>query len=406
MRRRPPGLGLPLTRPAMDLTRAYSGLTVCDLTQGIAGPHATMLLAQYGADVIKVEPPGGDWARALGDPVGDHSPSSYVFNAGKRSIVLDLKSESGRATLMRLVRRCDVLVESFRPGVAARLGVSYEAARAVSPSIVYASMSGYGQTGPYAGRGAVDALMQGFSGLMVMNRTPEGRPHRINMTAVDVLTGLYLHAALAAAIAHRRATGEGGHVDVSMMQSAAAFQAVKIMEFHLTGGQPRPLYMPAGYLRTADGAVSLSTMRQAHYEALCAGLERPDLLADRRFAEIGPRIDHGAELMAELERTTSTMPTDAVLERLERAGVLVERVLDYEQWMRDPHVAQVDAWSLRHDGDRGGLPVVRIPGLPLPEAGTRAAAPPAIGEHTDEVMRELERFERDRGHVPGNQEES
>jgi crotonobetainyl-CoA:carnitine CoA-transferase CaiB-like acyl-CoA transferase len=376
----------------MDLTNAFEGITVCDLSQGIAGPHATMLLAQYGANVIKVEPPGGDWSRTLGEAIGggidDHTPSSYVFNQGKRSVVLDLKSADGRNALMQLLERADLLVESFRPGVAARLGLSYDEVRRQAPSIVYASLSGYGQTGPYAERGAVDALMQGFSGLMVMNRTPEGRPHRMNMTAIDVLAGLYLHAALAAAIARRRSTGEGGYIDVSLMQSAAAFQAVKIMEFHVSGGAAKPLYMPAGYLRTADGAVSISTMRQEHYVNLCGALGRGDLVTDVRFAEIGTRIENGVALMAELERETSQRATDDLIERLVGAGVFVERVLDYGGWLENPHVKAVRAYDWKPLGAGTAVPVVRVPGLPEPAARLRA---PVLGEHTEEILAELSR---------------
>ena len=373
----------------MDLTRSYSGLKVCDLSQGIAGPHATMLLAQYGADVVKVEPPGGDWARSLGERFGDHCPHSYAFNLGKRSAVLDLKSEEGRRAANRLVASADVFVESFRPGVAARLGFSYEDVRRINPTVIYASLSGFGQEGPYSQRGTVDALIQGFSGMMVMNQNAEGKPQRQNMTAVDVLAGLYLFSSIGAALAQRERTGEGGYLDISLMQAAAAFQSAKIMEFQFSGGEQKPLYMPAGYLRTLDGAVSLSTMRRQHYEALCVCLDRSDLLTDDRFAEPRTRISNGAVLMEELESVTSQFSTEVLLEKLHAAGVFVERVQDYGDWLADPHVRQAGAYGWIDNADAGRLPLVALPGFPVPNAGSVLSRAPRLGEHTAEVLAEL-----------------
>jgi crotonobetainyl-CoA:carnitine CoA-transferase CaiB-like acyl-CoA transferase len=264
------------------------------------------------------------------------------------------------------------------------LGLDYEIVRSIRHDIVYASLSGFGQHGPYSRRGTVDALMQGFSGMMVMNRTPDGVPHRQNMTAVDVLSGLYLYSALTTALARRRRTGQGGYLDINLMQSAAAFQAAKIMEFHLARGAPKPLYMPAGYLRTKDGAVSLSTMRQAHYEALCNALGRSDLVTDLRFAEIGRRIENGLALMRELESETSCRDTSALLELLHGAGVFVERVQSYGDWLQDGHVRMTAAFEWVDDTHFGSIPVVAVPG----DSGHpgRALRAPAIGEHTDEIL--------------------
>lgn len=374
----------------LDLSNALAGLRVCDLSQGVAGPHATMLLAQFGADVIKVEPPSGDWGRALGTQYGDHCAHSYSFNRGKRSIAVDLKTTEGLDTVKRLVAQSDLFVESFRPGVAARLGLGFDAVRALKADILYASLSGFGQSGPYSRRGTVDALMQGFSGMMVMNRMPDGTPHRQNMTAVDVLSGLYLYSALTTAIAQRQRTGEGGYLDINLMQSAAAFQAAKIMEFHLASGSPKPLYMPAGYLRTQDGAVSLSTMRQSHYEALCNALGRADLITDVRFHEIDVRIENGRTLMEELERETSRLSTANLLTLLQGAGVFVERVQSYGDWLQDEHVRTTSAYEWLDHVDFGTVPVVAVPGQAgAPSLPGRLHAP-AIGEHTEEILKLLQ----------------
>lgn len=320
----------------MDLRETYAGLVVCDLSQGIAGPHATMLLAQFGADVIKVEPPDGDWGRQLGEQAGDHCVHSWHYNLGKRSLVLDLKQPEGMLVLRDIIARSGVFVESFRPGVAARLGFSYEAVRSIRPDIVYASMSGFGQQGPYSRRGTVDALMQGFSGMMVMNRTPDGVARRMNMVVVDVLTGLYLYGLLATAIARRQRSGEGCYLDVSMMQAAAAFQGAKLAEHHASKGAARAFYGPVGWLPTSDGAVAVSCRKPEHFEALCAVLGHPAIATDPRFAEAERRVANAAELMAVLGRLTGAWRSEALLADLQAAGVLVERIQSYGEWLEDP----------------------------------------------------------------------
>ena len=225
---------------------AYDGITVLDFTQGIAGPHASMLLALHGADVIKIEPPEGDWGRALGEIKGDHCAHSVAFNRGKRSIALDLKSPDGIAVVKKLAAKADVVMESFRPGVIQRLGFGYEDVKKVNPKVVYCSVSGFGQTGPFSKRPTVDGLIQAFSGMMVMNKMPDGTPWRQGMIAVDVTTGLYTFQALAPALMRQFRFGEGCYIDSSLMRSAAAFQGAKLMEWVFSKGAPPVLYMPAG----------------------------------------------------------------------------------------------------------------------------------------------------------------
>lgn len=199
--------------------------------------------------------------------------------------------------------------------------------------------------------------------MMAMNGTLDGQPHRQNMPAVDVLSGLYLFSALGSAIAQQRRNGEGGRLDINLMQSAAAFQAAKIVEYHLSQGKPKPLYMPAGYLRTRDGAVCLATVRQSHYESLCNALGRPDLVTDSRFREISPRIQNGRVLMDELDRETQRYDTALLLELLQANGILVERVQSYGDWIADAHVQATGAYNwIEHEGI-GHIPVASIPGL-------------------------------------------
>src|SRR5215813_11404350 len=255
---------------------AYDGITVLDFTQGVAGPHASLLLALHGADVIKIEPLEGDWGRALGELKGDHCAHSVAFNRGKRSIALDLKSPDGIAVVNKVADKAHVVMESFRPGVIARLGFGYEAIKKVNPAVIYCSVSGFGQTGPYSKRPTVDGLIQAFSGMMVMNRLPDGTPWRQGMIAVDVTTGLYTFQALAPALMRQLRFGEGSYIDSSLMRAAAAYQGAKLMEFVFSKGTPPPLYMPAGSYKTANGYIMVSAMRPHHLRTLFELIGRHD----------------------------------------------------------------------------------------------------------------------------------
>lgn len=373
--------------PNFDLTRALAGVRVCDLSQGIAGPHATMLLAQFGAEVIKVEPPEGDWGRLLGTRAGDHCVHSWQYNLGKKSLALDLKKPEGKVALQRLAETCDVFVESFRPGVAARLGFSYEDVKALRPDVIYASVSGFGQSGPNSQRGTVDSLMQGFSGMMVMNRTAQGVPHRQNMVAVDVLTGVYLHSLISTALHRRRLDGTGGFLDVSLMQAAAAFQSAKIAEFHASGGEPKAFYGPVGYLPTRDGAISVSCRVSAHFETLCTVVQRPDLALDRRFDTSQGRVDYHDQLMELLGQVTAQWETARLLDALQTAGVLAERVQSYGQWLEDPHVRHCKAFRWQDAGALGVLPLVELPGTEA--RGAEAVQAPDIDQDGERILRGL-----------------
>lgn len=371
------------------MNQALQGITVYDSTQGIAGPHATMLLALHGANVIKVEPLEGDWCRVLGKTYGEHTASSFVFNRGKRSIALDVRSESGREVSARLLACADVFVESFRPGVATRLGLSYDALWKINPKIVYGSLSGYGQQGPASRRGTVDAMMQGFSGMMVMNSGPDEKPRRPGMTTVDVLSGLYLFQALSMAIVRQFRFGEGAFIDCSLMQSAAAFQASKIVEYSVGGGPSGPLYMPYGVVNAADGAMVLSAMSHENWTNLCLVIGRDDLLRDPRFLDKEKRIDHGPELMAELDKTFATKTSSEWMSIFLAANVLAEQVQTYGQWLENEHVRAVRGYDWIPSPDMGEVPVANIPGLPYATDVSAHSQPPGLGEHTIEILSEL-----------------
>lgn len=373
----------------MAARKAFEGIKVYDSSQGIAGPHATMLLALHGADVIKVEPPNGDWCRVLGRPSGDYSIHYLAFNRGKRSIAFDLRREEGQEISRRLASQCNVFVESFRPGVASRIGLDYDSLRKYRDDIVYASVSGFGQTGPYRERPAVDGLIQAFSGMMVMNAGADGLPHRANMVFIDITTGLYAYQALSAAIVRQMRFKEGSFIDASLMQSAAALQAPKIMEFKVEGASPPPQYVPSGIFDARDGRMLVSAMRTAHFTALCDVVGRADLRDDPRFATTELRVEHRNALLPELRQEFLKSPKADWIERLQAAGVMAEDILDYGEWLDNAHVRSIGAYVDADYAGFGPLPVVNIPGIPSILEDPASAAAPVIGEHSSSILAEL-----------------
>lgn len=368
--------------------RALSGIRVCDLTQGIAGPHATMLLALHGAEVTKIEPLEGDWSRVLGVPKGQETTESIAVNRAKRSIACDLKSEAGRDIVRRMVAQSDIFIESFRPGVIGRMGLSYDDVRAIKPDIVYVSISGFGQTGPNAQRPTVDGLIQAYSGMMVMNRTPDGIPHRQGMIAVDVLTGLYIYQAVSAALIRQLRFGEGSYLDISMMQASAAFQSAKIIEHAAFDGKPAPLYVPSGMYKTTDGYIVISGMRDRHFAALCEVMNRPDLAGDPRWPTQQARAQFGEIINGEIRKEAAKRSTADWLKDLHAAGVFAEAVQDYSAWLDSEHVKAVQAYTLGGDSAFGPLPMVHIPGTPRDDQA-RSHRTPLVGEHSRELLDEL-----------------
>ncbi len=269
----------------------YRGLRVLDFGQGIASPYCAMLLGVYGAEVIKVEPPEGDWSRYLGTTYGSHTALSAVYNRGKRSLCLDLKHAEGIAIAKRLAAESDVLIEGFRPGVAARLGIGYEELSRDNPGLIYLSISGFGQDGPYSKRPGSDSVAQAFSGLVSVNLGNDKVPHRVGHTISDVATGVYAFQAIATALFARATVGTGRWIDVNLAQSTAALLGHKAAEYVLEGGTPRALNVPAGSYQTRDGWIMVTLVNEAQYKRLCTAIEREDLASDPRYADFARRAD-------------------------------------------------------------------------------------------------------------------
>ena len=378
----------------MSHEKPYAGLRVVDLSQGIAGPYCAMLLAQHGADVIKVEPPEGDWARVLGPRYGSHTAFSVVGNLGKRGIVLDLKQEADREKLRQLVRTADVFMEGFRPGVAARLGFGFETVKALAPGIVYVSVSGFGQAGPLSAKPAMDPVLQAFTGFTLENRGHDGIPHRANPIIVDMSTALYTHQAVAAAIYAQRDDRRARFIDSSLMAAAANLQSVRMCATVMEGGPLGMPTSPSGVFRTADGWLHLVVLKDSDFQALCGLIDRADLAADPRFAGPAGRSEHAEELNAAVAEHIAAQPTAHWQECLTEAGLQNEAVQDYAQFVAHPQTEATGliSWLEQPGGDRR-WPVPNPAGAPPLVSGSPAATAPALGQHTDEVLLELEETE-------------
>jgi len=382
----------------MSYDRPFEGLTVLDASQGVAGPYCAMLLAQQGADVVKLEPPEGDWGRALGTrwgPAQDMTTLALSVNRGKRSLALDLRKPEGAAICRRLAAQADVFIESSRPGVAQRLGIGWEALRAENPRLLYVSVSGFGQQGPHIGRALTDTVAQAFSGVMSINPGNDGVPHKIGLYIVGLVTSLYAFQAVSSALYARRDLREGRHLDVSLIQSAAALQSGKIAEHAMERGKPRLLNAPAGSYRTKDGWIAITLVREDHFVRMCEALGRPELPKDERYLDFTRRADNVAALIDTLQATLLERTTADWLGVLQAKDVLCNAIYDYADWLADEHVRAVGAAPVLEQPGVGGIPTPLIPGVAPPAPGELRALAPHLGQHTAEILARLGYAEKD-----------
>lgn len=375
---------------APDYDRPLAGVRVLDLSQGIAGPYCGMLLAQYGAEVIKVEPTEGDWGRGLGKRVLDQTPISLSANRGKHSIALDLKTPEGRALLARLVARADVFLENFRPGVAARLGVGYAAVKVQNPRIVYVSISAFGQQGPRSRQPGSDTVAQAYSGMMMVNRDAAGTPKATGFYTADFVTALYAFQAVAMALAARPHEREGRFLDISLIHASAAFLVQKGIEGALEGAAPGKLNAPAGSYRTKDGWIAVTLTRESHFESLVRVLGREDLLKDARFGNFVARGANSEALVPEVQRALLERRTADWLDALGAADVLCSPIHTVIDFAADPHVGAIGLVAAAAlPGAPAGtppIPWIPIPGVVEPPEGDARRRWPGVGSDAREIL--------------------
>lgn len=390
------------------MTRALSHLRVLDLSRVLAGPWCTQNLADLGADVIKVERPGsGDDTRAWGPPWiagADGAPSrdSTYFaaaNRGKRSVAIDLAQPDGQALVRALAATSDVVVENFKVGDLARYGLDYASLAAVNPGLVYCSITGYGQDGPYAHKPGYDFVFQGQGGLMSItgerDDRPGGGPQKVGIAIADVLTGMYASIAILAALSHRGVSGRGQYIDMALLDCIVALGGNQVTGFFASGqvphryGNAHASLVPYEVFATADGHVVLAVGNDTQWQRCCEALERPDLAADARYVTVTGRILGRDALTAEIARTLRERTTAAWITVLEARGVPCGPINDYAQVFADP---QVQHRGMRVDLPRDDGGTVGTVASPLRLAGTPPVyerAPPRLGQHTDEVLREV-----------------
>lgn len=373
----------------MSYKYPYKGIRVLDVSQGFAGPYVGGMLSLYGASVIKVEPPEGDWIRSIGRSFGGNTPLGVVANRGKRSIAINLKTESGRALVHQMAETADVFLESFRPGVAARLGIAYPEIKKINPRIIYLSVSGFGQDGPESGRPATDTVIQANSGFMSVNEGMDGVPHRAGVLIADTSTGIYGFQAVAAALFARQHESEGLHLDVSLMQSTAAFVAPKVVEYHAEDGAPRLLNAPAGSYRTKDGWLAVTLVKEHHFEKLCHAIGQADLTDDPRFANFDTRAEHIDLLKGIIGEALLGKTTDEWVARLTEHEVLCSPIADFGDWLADPQAVATHAAPVVDQPGMGQIPIPAIPGTdPDTDVETQPVAP-SIGEHGRDILSEF-----------------
>ena len=384
---------------------ALDGIRILDLSRILAGPTCTQILGDLGADVIKVERPvEGDDTRKWGPPFvldeegNETSESAYYLcaNRNKRSVEIDISTELGQDLVRQLTKRSDVVIENYKVGALARYGLNYDALRTTNPRLVYCSISGFGQDGPYASRSGYDFLAQGMGGIMSITGERDGEPMKVAVGITDVMTGMYAAVAILAALRHRDKTGRGQHIDLALLDTQVAW-LINAGQYYLTSGNapPRlanghPNVVPYEVFPASDGYFILAVGNDAQFRRFCEFAHAPEIAKDERFALNASRVRNRESLIPILKAITARRPTKEWIEGLERESVPCGPVNPIDQVFADPHV--------QHRGMRISMPyagslngTVELIGSPIHMSETPVAyrhAPPRLGQHTDEILRE------------------
>ena len=392
--------------PAPRRTGPLAGLRVFDLSRILAGPTCTQLLGDLGADVIKIERPGaGDDTRKWGPPYlrgkdgKDTGESAYYLasNRNKRSVAIDISKPEGQALAKRLIAKCDIMIENFKVGDMARYGLGYADLKDALPALIYCSISGFGQTGPYAPRAGYDMLAQGIGGMMSVTGEPDRPPMKVGVGIADVMCGMYATSAILAALHHRQVTGQGQYIDMSLLDCQVGWLANAGLQYLTSGqvpqrlGNEHPSIVPYSVVKSADGFFILAVGNDSQFQKFCQFAGKPEWAEDARFKTNPARVQNRVELYKAINDLTETRPTQHWLAGLEKLGVPVGPVNDIGQVFSDPHVlARGMKVTMPHPAAGSGE--VDLIGNPIklsasPVDYTRP--PPTCGQHTDEVLKEL-----------------
>ena len=371
-----------------------SGITVIDFSQILAGPFCTMMLADMGADVIKIEKPnGGDDTRRYGPPfINGESAAFLTLNRNKKSMILDLKSEKGLDIAKSMIAKADVLVHNFRPGVVDRMGLSYSTVSEINPAIVYCTISGFGTTGPYASKAGFDLIAQGMSGLMSINGFPDAPPAKVGVPIADLNTGMFAATGILTAYINRLKTGQGQHVDASLLDSGIAYTLYESATYFATNeiasplGSAHRMIAPYQAFATKDGYINIGAANQNNWERMCKAIAREELLSDERFSSNAERMINIESLTPIMEKTFGTETTAHWVDILEKAGVPTGPIYQVDQVYSDPHV-KTRNMSVKLDHPVAGS--IRNIGVPVKLSHTPGSVrtpAPVLGAHTDEAL--------------------
>ena len=376
------------------MTMLLQGIRVLDLSRVVAGPYCAMMLADLGADVVKLERPGrGDDLRDWGGAKGMSSVFAAI-NRNKRGIAVDLQKPEGQRLAFELARRADVVIENFLTGAAEKLGLGYKAVKAVNPGVVYASVTGFGQTGPYAKRPGYNTIAQGMSGLMALTGMPGDPPTRVAGSASDVAASYMAFGAINAALVQKFRTGEGAHLDVSLLASSLFLLPDPAAHYFESGVRPprqgnRNLKLtPAEAFQTKDGFITVVLMNAEQWDRFCRVLGDDDLRTSPRFATNTVRLEHHAEMKARIEGILATGTTAEWVERFEAGSIASGPIYEFDEVFEDP---QVKHQGLVAEMEQPGVGRMRMLGFPFATSGQRPGVrrpAPLLGEHTAEVLRE------------------
>ena len=374
-----------------------SGFTIVDLTRVLSGPYCTMILGDLGARIIKVEHPGkGDDTRHWGPPfIGEESAYFLSINRNKESVTVDFKFAEGREVLHRLLARADVFVENFRPGTLDRAGFGWEALHAKYPKLIYASISGYGQTGPRREEAGYDAVMQAEGGLMSVTGDEHTPGYRMGVAITDMVSGLYCAQGITAALLARERTGQGQRVDIGMLDATAALLTYQAANWFATGNVPKrrgnrhATIAPYETFDTSDGEVVIAVGNDHIWQRLCDALGMPELAGDPRFATNRDRIAHYDEMRAPIDHVFRTATSAEWVARLNDAGVPNGEVRDIEQMLNDPQLAARQMIETLMHPTIGPTRVIGAPIKLSEHPASVRTAPPVLGQHTGTVLHEL-----------------
>ncbi|MAZ60296.1 MAG: formyl-CoA transferase [Chloroflexi bacterium] len=378
--------------------QALQDIQVLDLTRALAGPFCTLMLGDYGADVIKIEiPETGDDTRHWGPPfIGDESAYFLSINRNKRSLTLNFKEQEAIKIFLKLVEKADVVVENFTPGVMKRFGLDYEAVKAINPSIIYCSISGFGQDGPYQNRPAYDQIMQGVSGLMSITGEPDGEPQKVGIAVSDIGAGMWAAFAVMTALHHRSNSGDGQHIDISMLDAQVAWMTYQAAYFFANEEPPKrlgaahPTLVPYQAFMSQDGKyVNVAVGSERLWERFCEGVNRMDLKDDPNFAQNGDRVRNRSTLVPLLQEYFLTQPADYWVGALQAVNVPAGPINDLADVFSDPQILHREMLvEIPHPT----LKSIKQTGLPLKFSVTPGSFdkhPPLLGEHNEEILNSL-----------------